>query len=130
MDLGIRGQYAHTVEACHLANQVGSGLVAVFATPMMIAGMEKTAAQSVQPLVGEGKTTVGTQLTVSHEAATPQGMQVRFETELTAISENGKLLTFSVTAYDEVGIIGQGTHQRAIVSTARFEEKAQAKKAK
>lgn len=127
MEIGIQGHYEHVVTSEQLASCVGSGLVSVFATPMMIAGIEKAAAESVQPYVGEGKTTVGTQISVSHEAATPEGMKVRFETKLTELSANGKLLTFAVEAYDEAGLIGKGTHQRAIVSTARFEEKAQAK---
>ena len=112
MEIGIKGSYSHRVTEAQLANRVGSGLVAVFATPMMIAGIEKTAAESVQPYVGEGKTTVGTRVDVTHEAATPCGMEVRFETELTEISANGKLLTFRVAAYDAAGLIGQGTHQR------------------
>ncbi len=127
MEIGIKGSYIHRVTEAQLANRVGSGLVAVFATPMMIAGIEKTAAESVQPYVGEGKTTVGTRVDVTHEAATPCGMEVRFETELTEISANGKLLTFRVAAYDAAGLIGQGTHQRAIVATERFESRAQAK---
>lgn len=129
MEIGIKGQYTHTVEERHLASAVGSGLVHVFATPMMIAGLEKTAAESVQPFVGEGNTTVGMLVNVTHEAATPLGMQVRFETELTEIAPNGKVLTFSVAAYDEAGLIGKGTHQRAIVSTERFEQKAQTRRA-
>lgn len=127
MDTGIKGQYTQLVGEQQLACRVGSGLVRVFATPVMIAGIEKTAAESVQPFVGEGKTTVGTHIDVTHEAATPCGMQVRFETELTAVSANGKILTFQVAAYDEAGLIGKGTHERAIVATARFEERAQAK---
>lgn len=127
MEIGIKGHKEFTVTEEQLASKIGSGLVHVFATPMMIAGIEGCAAESVQPFVGEGKTTVGTQMNVSHEAATPAGMKVHFETELTEISANGKMLTFHVEAYDEKGLIGQGTHQRAIVSTERFEQKAQAK---
>ncbi len=127
MEIGIQGTHELTVTDELLANKVGSGLVAVFATPMMIAGMEYCAAQSVQPFVGEGKTTVGMQVSTSHEAATPLGMKVRFESELTELSANGKILTFRIAAYDEAGLIGQGTHQRAIISTERFEQKAKDK---
>lgn len=128
MEIGIKGHFEEIVAEEQLASHVGSGLVRVFATPMMVAGIEKAAAESVQPHVGEGKTTVGTRVDVTHEAATPAGMRVRFETELTAVSENGKLLTFAVAAYDEAGLIGKGTHERAIVTTARFEERAEAKR--
>lgn len=127
MEIGIKGMSERIVTEDLLACTVGSGLVAVFATPMMIAGIENTAAASVESALDEGKTTVGTLMNVSHVAATPAGMKVRFETELTEIAPNGKILTFKVAAYDEAGLIGEGTHQRAIVDKARFEAKAQAK---
>ncbi len=129
MEIGIRGAQRFPVTADKLASNVGSGLVAVFATPMMIAAIENTAAASVAPHLAEGKTTVGTLINVSHVAATPEGMEVRIETELTGIAPNGKILTFRVAAYDEAGLIGEGTHQRAVVDKARFEAKAAAKKA-
>lgn len=128
MEIGIKGEQKFVVTADKLANQVGSGLVAVYATPMMIAAIENTAAGSVAPYLEEGKTTVGTLVNVSHVAATPEGMEVRVETELAEIAPNGKMLTFKVAAYDEAGLIGEGTHQRAIVAKERFEAKAQAKK--
>lgn len=128
MEIGIKGEQKFVVTADKLANQVGSGLVAVYATPMMIAAIENTAAGSVAPYLEEGKTTVGTLVNVSHVAATPEGMEVRVETELVEIAPNGKMLTFKVAAYDEAGLIGEGTHQRAIVAKERFEVKAQAKK--
>ena len=128
MEIGIKGEQKFVVTADKLANQVGSGLVALYATPMMIAAIENTAAGSVAPYLEEGKTTVGTLVNVSHVAATPEGMEVRVETELVEIAPNGKMLTFKVAAYDEAGLIGEGTHQRAIVAKERFEAKAQAKK--
>lgn len=130
MEIGIKGERRFTVTEAQLASNVGSGLVAVLATPMMIAAIEGTAAESVAPQLAEGKTTVGTQINVSHVAATPVGMEVRIETELTEISPNGKMFTFHVAAYDEAGLIGEGTHQRAAVDKERFEQKANAKKGK
>lgn len=128
MEVGIKGEQKLVVTQDKLACNIGSGLVAVFATPMMIAAIENTAAGSVAPYLEEGKTTVGTLVNVSHVAATPEGMEVRVETELVEIAPNGKMLTFKVAAYDEAGLIGEGTHQRAIVAKERFEQKAQAKK--
>lgn len=128
METGIKGEQKFKVEKRQLASEVGSGLVAVFATPMMVAAIENTAAASLEPHLEAGKTTVGTLISVSHVAATPEGMEVRVETELTEIAPNGKMLTFKVAAYDEAGLIGEGTHQRAIVDKARFEQKALAKK--
>ena len=128
METGIKGEKKFTVTNDQLACNVGSGLVSVFATPMMIAAIENTAAGSVAPHLEEGKTTVGTLANGSHVSATPEGMEVRVETELTEIAPNGKILTFKVAAYDEAGLIGEGTHQRAVVAKERFEQKAEAKK--
>ncbi|EHO17096.1 hypothetical protein HMPREF9623_00695 [Stomatobaculum longum] len=124
---GIKGHQEITVEEKDLAIHVGSGTVHVLATPMMIANMEYTSAASVEELLGEGKTTVGVKVDVSHVAATPKGMKVTFDAELLEISANGKILTFHVEAHDECGLIGEGTHQRAVVDRVRFDEKTQAK---
>jgi len=126
---GIKGEKSFVVTADQLASRVGSGLVNVFATPCMIAQIENTAAMSVQPELEEGRTTVGISVNVSHVAATPEGMEVRIETELAEVAPNGKVLTFKVACFDEAGLIGEGTHVRAVVDRARFEAKAQAKKA-
>lgn len=127
MQPGLKGHRELAVTEDLLASRAGSGLVAVYATPMMIAAIEGTAADSVAPDLAPGQTTVGTQVNVSHVAATPPGMRVRIETELVDIAPNGKILTFKVNAYDEAGLIGTGTHERAIVDKAKFESKVQAK---
>ena len=110
-----------------LASSVGSGLVDVFSTAMMVAWMEATAVEVVQGLLEDGQTTVGTGIQVAHLAATPCGMAVRFEAELTDVSPNGKGLSFKVAAYDAAGLIGEGTHQRVVVLREKFEARAQAK---
>ena len=124
---GIKGHQEITVAEKDLAIHVGSGTVHVLATPMMIANMEYTSAASVEELLGEGKTTVGVKVDVSHVAATPKGMKVTFDAELLEVSANGKILTFHVEAHDECGLIGEGTHQRAVVDRVLFDEKTQAK---
>ena len=124
LEKGMKGHLEFTVTEDKLASKVGSGLVNVFATPMMIAAIEQTAAASVQGALDEGCTTVGTLVNVNHVAATPEGMKVTVDTELTEVSPNGRMLTFCVKAFDEAGLIGEGTHQRAVVLKERFEEKA------
>lgn len=114
-----------TVSKEQLANQVGSGQVSVFATPMMIALIEQTASECIQPYLEEGQTSVGTFLSVSHCAATPEGMAVTAQVEVVEI--NGREVTFQVRADDEAGMIGEGTHKRFIVSREKFELKAQNK---
>ena len=68
MQVGIKGEKKFTVTRDQLACNVGSGLVSVFATPMMIAAIENTAAGSVAGELEEGKTTVGTLVNVSRYA--------------------------------------------------------------
>lgn len=127
MEIGIKGNGTFTVKENMLAVNVGSGEVRVLATPCLVAAIEKTASESVKPYLEEGRTTVGTQVNISHSAATPCGMKFFVETELAAISENGKILSFTVSVRDEAGIVSAGTHERAIVRKQRFEEKADAK---
>lgn len=127
LEPGIRGGKEMVVEDKHLASVLGSGLVDVFATAMMIAGMEEVCVASVQPFMEPGMTTVGVGVDVSHLAATPVGMKVHFESELTEISPNGKGLVFRVEARDEACIIGQGTIRRVIVNKDKFETKTRQK---
>ena len=94
---------------------------------MMIAGMEATAVDLLQPLLPEGCTTVGTHVDVSHVSATPCGMKVRFTAELTAISANGKGFTFRVAAHDAGGLIGEGRHERVMVNGEAFEHRTHTK---
>lgn len=123
---GLKGRAETVVTEQNTARAVGSGLVPVFATPYMIALMENAAVNATTPYLAEGEGTVGTRLDVSHDAATPIGMKVWAECELTDV--NGKALTFTVSAYDEAGLIGKGTHQRFIIAVDRFLAKAEKKK--
>lgn len=126
LEAGIRGTQEMIVTEDKTAKAYGSGTLEVFATPAMIAFMENTAYKSVAQYLGEGSGTVGTQLNVKHMAATPVGMKVTCETELTKIE--GRALTFAVKAYDECGLIGEGTHERFIILEEKFQAKANGKK--
>lgn len=103
----------------------GSGTLEVFATPAMIALMEKTAMESVSSHLGEGEATVGTLINVKHLSATPVGCTVTCESEL--IEADGRRLVFNVKAWDSSGVIGEGVHERFVIKAERFFEKAQAK---
>lgn len=124
--VGMKGRAETTVTPENTAAAVGSGLVPVFATPAMIALMENAAVNAVQAQLEEGQGTVGTLLNVSHDSATPVGMKVWAEAEVTAVE--GRKLTYTVSAYDEAGPIGKGEHQRFIIQADRFLAKAQSKK--
>jgi len=123
--VGMKGEVPTTVEREDTASVVGSGSLLVYATPCMVALMEGAACEAIAAALPEDKTSVGTELNISHLSATPVGMDVRAEAEVTAVE--GNMLTFAVTAFDEKGKIGEGTHKRAIISTQRFLEKTYAK---
>ena len=128
LEKGIKGSQEIKVTAENTALTMGSGTLEVFATPSMIALMEKTAWESVAPYLGEDEGTVGTLLNVAHLSATPLNRVVRCESELVEI--DGRKLVFKVAAYDEAGLIGEGTHERFIIKNEKFQTKANSKKAK
>ena len=114
LEAGIKGEQKTEVVYENTATAVGSGVLEVFATPCMLALMEKTACDSVIPYLEEGWGTVGTKVEISHVAATPIGMTVRCESELTRV--DGRRLEFTVKAYDDAGLIGEGPHERFLVN--------------
>ena len=125
--IGTKCQLEQTVTEELTAAVVGSGALPVFGTPFMAAMMENAALTCLQSFLEEGKGSVGTHLDISHDAPTPVGMKVWAEAEITAVSENGKMVDFKVSAWDEKGPIGAGTHTRAIISNGRFLSKCDAK---
>lgn len=125
LEIGVKGYQEVLVTEANSAKTMGSGALDVFATPAMIALMEETAWKSIQPHLEDGQGSVGTQLVIDHLAATPLGMNVHCESEVTAIE--GRKIEFKVAAYDEVGLIGEGTHQRFIVDNEKFQGKANKK---
>ena len=127
LETGIQGRAETVVNDTNTAAAVGSGNLDVFATPFMIALMEEASQRSVAPYLTEGESTVGTKISVSHDAATPLGMKVRAESRLIEI--DGRRLVFEVRAGDECGPGGQGSHERFIIRRQRFLEKVEAKKA-
>ena len=125
--IGTKCQLHATVTEALTASAVGSGALPVFATPMMCALMENAAMTCLQSFLEEGQGSVGTHLDISHDAPTPIGMEVWAEAEITAVSENGKMVDFAVKAWDEKGPIGSGTHTRAIIKNEKFLAKCNAK---
>lgn len=125
LDIGIKGKKEIVVTNELTAKTFKSGELDVYATPAMIALMEETAYKSVAAELETGCGTVGTLLNVKHVAATPVGMKVTCETELTKI--DGRALTFLVKAFDECGLIGEGVHERFIINDEKFQAKANGK---
>ena len=125
IETGIKGHKEQIVTPEMSAARVGSGLVDVFATPMLVALVEQTCYESVLPHLDVGQGTVGTLVNVSHLSATPIGKRVWCDSELTELDR--RRLVFSVKAYDEAGLIGEGTHERFVIDTAKFMDKLKAK---
>ena len=125
--IGTKCQLEQTVTEELTAATVGSGLLPVFGTPFMAAMMGNAAMTCLQNFLEEGQGSVGTHLEISHDAPTPIGMNVWAEAEITAVSENGKMVDFTVKAWDEKGPIGSGTHTRAIIKNDKFLAKCNAK---
>ena len=123
--IGMKAEVATLAEREDTAAEVGSGSLLVYATPCMVALMEGAACEAIAEALGENQTTVGIALNIEHLSATPVGMEVRAEAEITAVE--GKVITFEIHAFDEAGEIGKGTHKRCIVNSQKFLEKAYAK---
>ncbi len=119
--IGTKGTATTTASEQKLAVSVKSGSLRVFATPMMAALMEEAACNALAPFLEGDETTVGTQLCIDHSAATPEGMQVTAEAEITAV--NGREICMNVRAFDEAGDIGSGTHKRFVVYAEKFQNK-------
>ena len=123
--VGLKGEVRSAVEREDTALEVGSGSLLVYATPCMVALMEGAACDAIEQYLPEEKTSVGTFLEISHLSATPVGLEVWAEAEVTAVE--GSMITFRVTAFDEAGKIGEGVHKRAVISTQRFLDKTYSK---
>ena len=130
IEIGMTHTMEKTVTPDMTAKAVGSGGLEVFGTPYMLGLMECAAMRCVQPELPEGKGTVGVDISSTHLAPTPVGMKVTATAQVTAISANGKMITFKVTASDAEGLIGEGTHTRAIIDNARFLQKCNEKLAR
>lgn len=126
LTVGLEKTVSETVGGNNTAKTVGSGSLDVYATPMMIARMEEAAAALTEEQLPEGHTSVGILMNVAHTSATPCGMKISATAKLVKVE--GKKLTFEVKAADEAGEIGRGIHERFIVESRRFQQKADSKR--
>ena len=122
---GLKSSTEILVGTRDTAPHVGSGRIKVLATPVLVMLLEEAALNAVEGLLPAGQQTVGTRLDVSHTAATPVGMRVTAHAEVTKVE--GRKLTFRVWAEDEVERIGEGVHERIIVTVDRFDLRTQGK---
>ena len=118
MEIGAKFKVTVKVEEKDTAKAHGSGTLDVLATPRMIALMEESAYKCIEKYLDDTQSSVGTYLDVKHLSATPVGMDVYAESEI--IELDGRRVVFSVKAYDEKGLIGEGKHERFIVFSEKF----------
>ncbi len=123
--VGLVGEVKEKVADGNTAKNVGSGSLEVFATPSMIALMEKASCVALEGYLDEGTTTVGTKVDIEHVAATPLGMTVTVRSAVTEV--DGRRICFTVEAFDEAGLIGKGNHERFVVFSEKFMAKTNSK---
>ena len=122
---GMAREVSEAVCDKNTAAAMGSGTLPVYATPAMVALMERAAAELAEQQLPEGWTSVGIGMQLAHTAATPCGMQVKARAEVTAV--DGRKISYRLTACDAAGEIGHGTHERFAVTSEKFLAKAAAK---
>jgi predicted thioesterase len=122
---GLFGTAELIVGEEHTAPRVGSGRVAVLATPVMINLIEAASLKAVEHLLPAGHQSLGTRLDVKHYAATPVGMKIKAVAEVVKVE--GRQVYFAVRAEDEKEPIGDGTHERVVVNVERFDKRVQRK---
>ena len=125
LQTGLTATVSETVLYTNTASALGSGLLDVYATPAMVALMEKAAVTAIKPFLEEAEGSVGVKMHISHDSATLPGKLVSATAELTAI--DGRRLVFKVSAKDEYGTIGQGVHERFIINNEKFLAKLKSK---
>jgi predicted thioesterase len=122
---GTKGAVSLLVAPEHTAARVGSGRIAVLATPVMINVIEAAALAAAEQALPAGHQSLGIRLDVRHIAATPVGMTITAEAEIVRVE--GRTMTFSVTCRDDKELIGDGVHERVVVNVARFDARVQKK---
>lgn len=128
LQVGTKGKKTVVVTSENTAENMLSGLLPVYATPSLIAFMEYTCSDTVQPFLEAGMGTVGTLVNIKHTSASPVGSTITCECELEQI--DGRRLVFKVTAHDDFGPVGEGVHERFIINNEKFMSKVAEKQAK
>jgi predicted thioesterase len=123
---GLEGHATAVVTEAMTAPALGSGTIAVYATPSLAALMERAAVDCVESLLRPGQATLGVRLEMSHTAPTPTGVEVSARAQLTAVED--RTLRFAITARDAASVIGEALHTRVVVDTARFAAKLAARR--
>lgn len=115
-----------TVPALYPESPEFQAMPEVFATGYMVGFLEWACIMCINPhLDWPQEQSLGTHINVSHEAATPPGLEVTATVEVMAV--DGRRVTFAVSAHDGIDLIAQGTHERYVIDKARFDNKIRSK---
>ena len=128
IEQGLIGEAAQEVTATQSAAHLGSGTMGVFATPAMVAFVERTCQQLVQPMLPTGQSTVGTAIQIRHLAPTPIGAEVQARVEVTSV--DGREIVFRAQVWDEFELVGEAEHRRVVIDVDRFMKRVEAKRVK
>lgn len=118
LEKGLKHQSVMVVNEGNTAEFIGSGDMAVLATPAMVALMENAAMMAVALHLGEGETTVGSMISTTHLKPSKVGRSISAIAELTEVE--GRKLVFKISAYDGETLIGEGDHVRYVVNREKF----------
>ena len=119
---GITAQITRTITEEDTAEKVKSGSLPVLATPVLSAAMEEAAVKALAPFLSGHETTVGGSISLIHKAPTLPGHVITVTATVTEVG--GKKISFHITASDENGDIGEADHDRFLVDSVKFMEKA------
>ena len=123
--IGLSGELKFVVGPEHVIDFAEGGMPAVLSTPRLIALLERTARETLMPLLEPGERSVGVEIELRHVAPTPLGQQVICLARV--IQAEGSRVAFHVEARDEHETIARGYHQRQIIRVDRFAERVQRK---
>jgi predicted thioesterase len=90
----------------------------VFATSRMIAVMEIASARLMKSNLNLGELSVGVGINIEHIAPTLLNEKIIIEVDFLGMKD--KLYEFEIKVIDNGGLIGKGTHTRAIISEERL----------
>ena len=109
-----------TVTDADTAEALGSGSLPVLATPRLLAWCEAVTCAAIEPALPVGGTSVGTRVTLEHQAASPVGAEVEVTASTTYV--DGRLHRFTVAARHtgDGKVVGTGEVTRVVVDTERF----------
>jgi fluoroacetyl-CoA thioesterase len=122
---GLSGERTIEVTPDLTASHLGSGSLRVYATPAMVALIEKTCMDLVADHLPDGETTVGVEIRVRHLAPTPVGGSVRAHAEVESV--DGKRIQFKAQVWDDAELVGEAEHTRVIVEVSGFLQRVQTK---